>query len=102
MEIEKNVNWKRIVLVYEPVPGPAPKRAVTAETVNDACEKIRTWLKEKLEEGIGKGVRLLFAGPITETNCKLYLAQPSIDGFLVLHHIKTSWGKSRCLWCFLI
>eukprot|EP00826_Nyctotherus_ovalis_P003259 TRINITY_DN10661_c0_g1_i11.p1 TRINITY_DN10661_c0_g1~~TRINITY_DN10661_c0_g1_i11.p1 ORF type:complete len:263 (-),score=80.15 TRINITY_DN10661_c0_g1_i11:154-942(-) len=78
---DKNVDWKRIALVYEPVPGVAAKRAVTAETVNDACEKIRTWLQEKVEGG--EEVRVLFAGAITETNCKLYLAQPHIDGFLL-------------------
>ena len=61
---------------------------MTAETVNDACEKIRSWLREKLEEGVGDEVKVLFSGPITDTNCKLYITQPNIDGFLVLYYIK--------------
>jgi len=32
-------------------------------------------------------MRILFCGSVTETNCKLYMMQKNIDGFLVFYSI---------------
>ena len=83
LNIEKKIDWKKTVLVYEPVAGTGTNRTITIEHVEEVCGQIRKWVHENTAPEVGDSVRVIYAGPITETNCKLYVTQKNVDGFLV-------------------
>ena len=46
-------------------------------------EMIRGWLKDNANEAIANETRILYGGPVTETNCENLIKLPDVDGFLI-------------------
>lgn len=46
-------------------------------------EIIRTWLHENCSPEIAKSTRILYGGPVTETNTENLIKLDGVDGFLI-------------------
>jgi triosephosphate isomerase len=46
-------------------------------------ELIRTWLSENCGDEIAAETRILYGGPVTETNTENIIKLPGVDGFLI-------------------
>jgi triosephosphate isomerase len=46
-------------------------------------DMIRNWLKENCNEEIANKVRIVYGGPITETNTENLIKLKDVDGFLL-------------------
>lgn len=46
-------------------------------------ELIRTWLTENCGNEIANETRILYGGPVTETNTENIIKLPGVDGFLI-------------------
>ena len=44
---------------------------------------IRTWLRQNCSDKIADETRILYAGPVTETNTENLIKLSDVDGFLV-------------------
>ena len=72
-----------MVIAYEPIAGPAAKRTVTIEHVEEVCEQIRKWVMDTVSPEISEEIRIIYSGPVNESSCKVYMMQKNVDGFLV-------------------
>lgn len=84
--VEKKVDWKKTVIAYEPLVSSVAKRSVTIEHVEEVCEQIRKWIGEKVAPEVAEDIRILFAGTVNESSCKVYMMQKDVDGFLVISY----------------
>lgn len=46
-------------------------------------ELIRNWLQENCGNEIAEETRILYGGPVTETNTEDIIKLPGVDGFLI-------------------
>ena len=46
-------------------------------------ELIRNWLQENCGNDIAEETRILYGGPVTETNTEDIIKLPGVDGFLI-------------------
>jgi len=46
-------------------------------------ELIRNWLTENCGNEIANEIRILYGGPVTETNTENIIKLPGVDGFLI-------------------
>ena len=87
MSIDRKMDWKKVVIAYEPVWAIAAKKSVSIEQVEEICEQIRKLVQEKVSEEVGDQLRIIYAGPVNESSCKVIIVQKNIDGFLVPLHV---------------
>ncbi len=81
--VEKKIDWKKTVVAYEPIVVTAAKRSASIESVEETCEQIRKWAQETVAPEVGQELRIIYAGAVNEGNCKVYMMQKDVDGFLV-------------------
>jgi triosephosphate isomerase len=62
--------WKKCILVYEPIWALNTGKLASADQTQEAAETIRGWLKDNCGEEIARETRILFGGPVTETNAE--------------------------------
>lgn len=80
----KPLDWKRVVIAYEPVWAIGTGKVATPEQAEDTHREIRQWLAA--QSSIGKDasrIRILYGGSVKGSNCKELVACPNVDGFLV-------------------
>ena len=77
-----DLDFTRTVIVYEPVWALCNSIA-SADQTQDECKFIRDWIKIQFGHHAANQVRIVFGGPVTETNLKNFIKLPDIDGFLI-------------------
>ena len=77
------MDWKRTVIAYEPIAISTAKRTISIESVEEVCEQIRKWFQDTVSPETAEALRIVYAGAVNESNCKLYIMQKNIDGLLV-------------------
>ena len=75
--------WKKVIIAYEPIWALNTGKIASADQTQESCEIIRGWLKEHAGEQVAQDTRILFGGPVTETNSENLIKLDDVDGFLV-------------------
>lgn len=81
--LDKNVDWKRIVIAYEPVWAIGTGKTATPEQAEEVHVWIREWLKTKISDEVANTTRIIYGGSVTADNARELASKPNIDGFLV-------------------
>ena len=66
-------DWQKVIIAYEPIWALNTGKLASLDQTQESVEMIRGWLKENCSEAIAKETRILFGGPITETNCENFM-----------------------------
>lgn len=66
-ELDKT-EWKKVIIAYEPIWALNTGKIASLDQVHEAIMLIRDWLKTNCSEAIAKETRILYGGPVTETN----------------------------------
>jgi triosephosphate isomerase len=53
------------------------------EQAQEVHAAIRQWLQERISPEAADGVRIIYGGSVTDTNCRDLAKQEDVDGFLV-------------------
>jgi triosephosphate isomerase len=72
------------VIAYEPVWAIGTGKNALPEQAQEVHEQIRKWLTTNVSEEVGKKLRIIYGGSVTEKNCTALIEQEDIDGFLVI------------------
>ena len=75
--------WRKVIIAYEPIWALNTGKISSSDQTKEAIEMIRTWLKDNCSEEIARDTRILYAGPVTETNTENLIKLEGVDGFLV-------------------
>ena len=81
--LAKKVNWKTIVIAYEPIWAIGTGKVATPEQAQEVHELIRKWLKESVGAEAAEETRIIYGGSVDDKNCSILIKQKDIDGFLV-------------------
>ena len=82
-EIMEEHGWENVIIGYEPIWAMNTGRVSSADQTQEAHEVIRSWLETNCSQHVAKETRILYAGPITETNTDNIIKLPDVDGFLM-------------------
>lgn len=80
--VSKVKDWNKIVIAYEPVWAIGTGKTATPQQAQDAHQKIRELIKDKVGEDVSRQLRIVYGGSVNDTNCKSLILE-DIDGFLV-------------------
>lgn len=75
--------WRKVIIAYEPIWALNTGKISSADQTQEAIEMIRQWLHDNCSEQIAKETKILYAGPVTETNTENLIKLQGVDGFLV-------------------
>jgi triosephosphate isomerase len=82
--IADNVDdWTKVVLAYEPVWAIGTGKTATPEQAQEVHKAIRKWIAENVSAEVAEGLRILYGGSVSSSNCRALAACPDIDGSLV-------------------
>lgn len=81
-ELDKT-EWKKVIIAYEPIWALNTGRIASLDQVHEAIMMIRQWLQANTSDEIAQQTRILYGGPVTESNTDKLIEQPGVDGFLV-------------------
>jgi len=81
--LDKKVDWKNIVIAYEPVWAIGTGKTASPEQAQEAHVWVREWLKDKVSAEVANSTRIIYGGSVTAENAKEIGAKPDVDGFLV-------------------
>jgi triosephosphate isomerase (TIM) len=76
-------DWDKLVIAYEPVWAIGTGKVATAQQAQEVHEFIRMWVREKFDDEKANGLRIIYGGSVTPSNCAELLNGPDVDGFLV-------------------
>ncbi|KAF4665931.1 triosephosphate isomerase [Perkinsus chesapeaki] len=76
-------SWRSIVIAYEPVWAIGTGRSASPEDVEAVHESLRQWLAGQLGPQTANGLRIIYGGSVTDSNCDKLADIPDVDGFLV-------------------
>ena len=83
-EIAANVSdWSRVVIAYEPVWAIGTGKTPTVDEAQEVHLAVRDWVRKNASAEAADGVRILYGGSVTDTNCESLAKMADIDGFLV-------------------
>ena len=77
------MDWKPIVIAYEPVWAIGTGKVATPEQAQEVHALIRKWLKESVSPVAAQDTRIIYGGSVDDKNCDILIKQPDVDGFLV-------------------
>lgn len=80
---KKGVDWKKVVIAYEPVWAIGTGKVATPEQAQEVHAQIRKWLETAISPEIAKETRIIYGGSVDDKNCDSLIKQQDIDGFLV-------------------
>jgi len=80
---ENPLNWKRVVIAYEPVWAIGTGLSATPEQAEEVHVYVRKLLSSKYGTSISNNIRIIYGGSVSVQNCDSLLSQNNIDGFLV-------------------
>jgi triosephosphate isomerase len=75
--------WKKVIIAYEPIWALNTGKIASSDQVHEAIVMIRQWLQANTSEQIASSTRILYGGPVTESNTDKLIELPGVDGFLV-------------------
>ncbi|CAI4227053.1 unnamed protein product [Auanema sp. JU1783] len=81
--VDKNVDWSKIVIAYEPVWAIGTGKSATPEQAQEVHAWIREFLKDKVSAQVSDATRIIYGGSVTADNCAELAKKNDIDGFLV-------------------
>ena len=81
-ELDKT-GWKKVIIAYEPIWALNTGKIASGDQVEEAIMLIRRWLKKNYIEAISKETRILYSGPVTESNTEKNIELAGVDGFLI-------------------
>ncbi|KAE9549596.1 hypothetical protein FO519_007192 [Halicephalobus sp. NKZ332] len=81
--VDKNVDWSKIVVAYEPVWAIGTGKTATSDQAQEVHAWIRGFLKEKVSEEVAEKTRIIYGGSVTAENAGELAKNGDIDGFLV-------------------
>jgi len=76
-------HWQNVIIAYEPIWAQNTGKISSADQTQEGLEIIRTWLKDNCGGDVSTKTRIIYAGPITETNTENIIKLPDVDGFLI-------------------
>jgi len=76
-------DWSKIIIAYEPIWAIGTGKVATTEQAQEVHAAIRKWLQERISPEAADGVRIIYGGSVTDTNCRDLAKQEDVDGFLV-------------------
>mmetsp|Transcript_18443 Transcript_18443/g.31551 ORF Transcript_18443/g.31551 Transcript_18443/m.31551 type:complete len:265 (-) Transcript_18443:119-913(-) len=82
-EILDKTQWRRVIIAYEPIWALNTGKIASADQTQEAVELIRAWLKDNCSDEVSKQTRILYGGPVTESNTENLIKLKDVDGFLV-------------------
>ena len=71
------------MIAYEPIWALNTGKIASADQTQEAMELIRNWLSSNCGNEIANETRILYGGPVTETNAENIIKLKDVDGFLV-------------------
>lgn len=77
------VQFKNIVIAYEPVWAIGTGKTATPEQANEMHQFIRSVIESKYNEAVAEGTSILYGGSMKPANAADLLAQNDIDGGLI-------------------
>lgn len=66
-EMDKT-GWRKVIIAYEPIWALNTGKIASADQIQEAIMLIRDWLRDHCSEEISNDTRILYGGPVTETN----------------------------------
>jgi len=81
--VDKNVDWSKIVIAYEPVWAIGTGKTATPDQAQEVHAWIREFLKEKVSAEVADSTRIIYGGSVTAENANELAKKGDIDGFLV-------------------
>jgi triosephosphate isomerase len=81
--VGKNNMAEKVVIAYEPVWAIGTGNTCSPKDAQDACNMLRTYLKDNVSAEAAEGTRILYGGSVKPSNSDELIKQPDIDGFLV-------------------
>jgi len=82
--VKENVqDWGRVVIAYEPVWAIGTGKVATPQQAQDTHAYVRKWVSENVGQAVADGVRILYGGSVSASNCVELSKNPDVDGFLV-------------------
>ena len=75
--------WKKVIIAYEPIWALNTGKIASADQIQEAIMLIRDWLRDNCSEEIANETRILYGGPVTETNTENLIKLAGVDGFLI-------------------
>jgi triosephosphate isomerase len=75
--------WEKVIIAYEPIWALNTGKIASADQTQEAMELIRAWLRDNCSAEIANQTRILYGGPVTETNTENLIKLKDVDGFLV-------------------
>ena len=75
--------WKKVIIAYEPIWALNTGKIASLDQVQEAIMLIRDWLKKNCSDEIAQETRILYGGPVTETNTDNLIKLAGVDGFLI-------------------
>jgi len=83
VEVTKEVDWRNIVIAYEPVWAIGTGKVATSAQAQEAHADIRTYLATAVSPAVANDIRIIYGGSVSAKNCKELAKQQDVDGFLV-------------------
>jgi triosephosphate isomerase len=77
------VDWKKVVIAYEPVWAIGTGVTASPEQAQETHAQIREWLSKNISKTVAEETRIIYGGSATAANCKDLYSKPDINGFLV-------------------
>jgi len=81
-EMDKT-EWRKVVIAYEPIWALNTGKIASADQIQEAIMLIRDWLRDHCTEETSNDTRILYGGPVTETNTENLIKLQGVDGFLI-------------------
>jgi len=78
---EKNIDWDKIVIAYEPVWAIGTGKVATPEQAQEVHADLRKWLAKSVSPKVADSIRIIYGGSVNGKNCLELGKQPDIDGF---------------------
>jgi triosephosphate isomerase len=75
--------WNNVIIAYEPIWALNTGKISSADQTQEGAENIRGWLEKNCSKQIANQTRIVYGGPITETNTENLIKLKDVDGFLV-------------------
>ena len=66
-EMDKT-EWRKVIIAYEPIWALNTGKIASADQIQEAIMLIRDWLRDHCSEETSNDTRILYGGPVTETN----------------------------------
>ena len=79
----KELDWKKIVIAYEPVWAIGTGKVATPEQAEETHQQIRAWVSTHVSPAVAAEIRIVYGGSVTGASSKALVQCPNIDGFLV-------------------